>query len=57
MNSLIKQIFKDFEVGGVNIPVAFLRYNGKSTTYITYQVMNINETFYGDDELMNYISY
>ena len=40
MNSLIKQIFKDFEVNGVKIPVSFLRYNGTSTTYITYQELN-----------------
>ncbi len=57
MNSLIKQIFKDFEVNGVKIPVSFLRYNGTSTTYITYQEINANDTFYGDDELMNYVSY
>ena len=37
MNEVIENIFKDFKVDGKNIPVAFLRYNGKSTTYVTYQ--------------------
>lgn len=57
MNSLIKQIFRNFSVNGVKIPVSFLRYNGTSTTYITYQELNAGDTFYGDNELMNYISY
>ena len=43
MNSLIKQIFRNFSVNGVKIPVSFLRYNGTSTTYITYQEINANE--------------
>lgn len=55
INSLIKTIFTDFQVNGVTIPVSFLRYNGKSTTYITYQSVNIENTFSSDDELDYYV--
>lgn len=55
INSLIKTIFTDFQVNGVTIPVSFLRYNGKSTTYITYQSVNIEDTFSSDDELDYYV--
>ena len=36
MNSLIETIFQNFIVDDKKIPVSFMRYNGKSTTYITY---------------------
>lgn len=55
INSLIKTIFTNFQVNGVTIPVSFLRYNGKSTTYITYQSVNIEDTFSSDDELDYYV--
>lgn len=55
INSLIKSIFTNFQVNGVTIPVSFLRYNGKSTTYITYQSVNIEDTFSSDDELDYYV--
>ena len=57
MNELIKQIFTGFEVGEVFIPVTFLRYDGKSTTYITYQQTDIDSTLSGDDKLLNYVDF
>lgn len=57
MNELIEQIFSNFEVDGVVIPVSFLRYDGQATTYITYQLMDMDNTFSGDDNLLNYIDY
>ena len=57
MNEVIENIFKDFKVDGKNIPVAFLRYNGKSTTYVTYQEMDADNSFSGDDELLGYVTY
>lgn len=56
-NTLIEQIFTNFAVGGVSIPVAFLRYTGKSTTYITYQQTDSNDPLSGDDELQNYMDF
>ena len=57
MNSLIEQIFSNFIVDGVEIPVAFLRYTGNKTTYIIYNQLQIDTTFYGDNELLNYMDY
>lgn len=57
MNELIETIFSNFEVGGVKIPVSFLRYEGQATTYITYQLMDMDNTLSGDDELLNYVDY
>ena len=57
MNSLIEEIFNNFKVDGVTVPVSFLRYNGKSTTYVTYMETDNDTSFSGDDELLNYVSY
>lgn len=56
-NELIEQIFANFSVDGVTIPVAFLRYTGKKTTYITYQQAFANDPFSSDDELQNYVDF
>ena len=52
MNELIEQIFQNFSV-----PVSFMRYDGKATTYITYQQTDIDTTLSADDELINYLDY
>lgn len=57
MNDLIQSIFTDFEVDNVSIPVKFLRYNGKSTTYITYMETDIDNSLAGDNEILGYVSY
>ena len=57
MNSLIEQILNNFIVSGVSIPVSFLRYTGDKTTYVTYNQLQIDTTFYGDNELLNYMDY
>lgn len=57
MNELIQSIFTNFIVDDVSIPVKFLRYNGKSTTYITYMETDINNSYSGDNEILGYVSY
>ena len=57
MNELIQSIFENFTVENVEIPVEFMRYRGKKTTYITYMEHNINDTYYSDNELTNYMDY
>lgn len=57
MNSLIETIFENFQVNGQSIPVSFLRYDGKSTTYITYELMDMDNSFSGDDTLLGYVDY
>lgn len=57
MNSLIEEVFKNFKVDNKAIPVAFLIYTGKDTTYVTYSETEKDNSFSGDDELLGYIDY
>lgn len=57
MNELIQSIFTDFYVNGISIPVEFLRYDGKETTYVTYMETDINNSYAGDNEILGYVSY
>lgn len=57
MNELIETILKNFKVNNNNIAYQFLHYTGDETTYITYSEINIDSTFYGDDELQAYVDY
>lgn len=57
MNSLIETLFKNFSVDGVAIPVSFLEYQGNETTYITYQNIDTDNSFSGDDEILGYVDY
>lgn len=57
MNKLIQSIFTNFYVDGVSIPVKFLKYDGKSTTYVTYMETDINNSYAGDNEILGYVSY
>ena len=57
MNELIEEIFANFAVGGVAVPVSFLRYDGKSTTYVVYQQTDKANSLSGDNELIGYIDY
>lgn len=56
-NGRIEQLFADFAVEGESIPVAFLRYNGKAETYVTYQQTDSQNPLSGDDELLNYVDF
>lgn len=57
MNELIETIFKNFTVDNVEIPVQFAYYTGHNTTYITYNNISTGDTFYTDDNLVNYVEY
>ena len=57
MNELIQSIFTDFYVDEQLIPVKFLRYEGKDTTYVTYMETDINNSYSGDNEILGYVSY
>lgn len=52
MNELIETILNNFIV-----PVAFLRYDGSATAYVTYQQTDADNTLSGDDTLLNYVDY
>lgn len=57
MNNELQTIFEGFAVEGKSIPVAFLRYVGKKTTYITYQEVQDDTSFSADDDLQAYVRY
>ena len=57
MNELIESIFSDFKVNNVTIPVAFLRYFGKSATYITYELENQDGALGADDKVIGNVDY
>ncbi|MBR0371615.1 MAG: hypothetical protein IJH63_13035 [Methanobrevibacter sp.] len=57
MNELIQSIFANFNIDGVSIPVKFMKYNGKKTTYITYMETDIDNAYAGDNEILGYVSY
>ena len=57
MNELIEAIFANFAVDGVQIPVSFLYYEGHGEPYITYQQIDADASFSGDDGLLGYVDY
>ena len=50
MNDLILNIFKNFTVDGVEIPVKFLKYKGDKTTYIVFSELPERPALCGDNE-------
>ena len=57
MNSIIEQLFKNFKVDNVAIPVNFLRYSGNQTTYITYMLTDQSNSLSADDKIENFVDY
>lgn len=51
MNEEIKSIFGDsISVDGASVPVAHLRYKGKSKTFVVWTMLGNKPTISGDDE-------
>lgn len=57
IHTLIKQLFTDFTVDGVLIPVNFLFYQGHGEPYVTYMQEDADNSLSGDDELLGYVDY
>lgn len=57
MNELIESIFAGFAVDGVEIPVAFLYYEGHDQPYITYMQQDADNSLSGDDDLIGYVDF
>lgn len=57
MNSVIEKIFADFKVDNKVIPVSFLRYHGKETTYITYANINESNSMSAENEIIGVVDY
>ena len=57
MNELIKSIFDGFTVDDVNIPVAFVTYEGHGEPYVVYSNETNDGSLGADDELVGYVTY
>lgn len=57
MNELIEQLFANFSVDGIAVPVSFLRYEGDKTTYVVYMETDADASYSGDDDLLGYVDY
>lgn len=57
MNELIESIFAGFTVGGVEIPVAYMFYEGHGEPYVVYMQQDADGSISGDDELIGYVDY
>ena len=57
MNAEIETIFSDFTVDGIEIPVAFMFYEGDSDAWIVYSNSDNYNSYSGDDELLGYVTY
>ena len=53
MNEELKTIFGDaITVGGVSVPTAHLRYKGKETTFVVWQITLERPVLSADDEVL-----
>lgn len=57
LNAEILNIFKNYSFDGTKIPVKYLKYTGKDTTYIVFSNEFDSGELRGDDKLLGYISY
>lgn len=52
MNELIEQILQE-----LNVPYGYIYYSGNSETYITYQEIDMGNSYSGDNDILGYVSY
>ena len=52
MGEELKTIFNNFKVKNKSVPVAHLRYIGKSKTYVVWTLLDEDPALYGGDECL-----
>ena len=57
MNELIESILAGFTVDDVEIPVAYMFYQGHGEPYIVYMQQDADGSLTADDELQGYVDY
>lgn len=57
MNELIEQIFENFTVDDVEIPVSYMYYEGHDEPYVVYMQQDADKSLSADDELVGYVDY
>ena len=57
MNAIIEQLFTNFKVNGVSIPVALIYYDGHGEPYVVYRHYDKDNSYSSDDEISGYVTY
>lgn len=57
MNELIESILAGLTVDGVEIPVAYMFYEGHGEPYVVYMQQDADGSLSGDDDLIGYVDY
>ena len=57
MNEQIEQLFTNFKVNGVSIPVALIYYDGHGEPYVVYRQYDKDNSYSSDDEISGYVTY
>lgn len=57
MNAIIEQLFTNFKVNGVSIPVALIYYDGHGEPYVVYRQYDKDNSYSSDDEISGYVTY
>lgn len=57
MNELIESILAGFAVDDVEIPVAYMFYEGHGEPYVVYMQQDADGSLSGDDDLIGYVDY
>nr|DAH96700.1 MAG TPA: tail component [Caudoviricetes sp.] len=57
MNAEIVDIFKGFAVGGTEVPVRFMAYEGHGEPYVIFSRESDDSSYSGDDSLLGYVTY
>lgn len=57
MNAEIVKIFDGFTVGGKEVPVRFLTYEGHGEPYVIFSREYDDSSYSGDDSLLGYVTY
>ena len=57
MNAEIVKIFEGFTVGGKEVPVRFLTYEGHGEPYVIFSREYDDSSYAGDDSLLGYVTY
>lgn len=57
MNEAILDLFKDFKVGDMAIPVAFAYYDGHGEPYVTFIREDDSDSYSADDKIQAWVTY
>ena len=57
LNSIITGLLANFTVDGTTIPAKWQYYQGHGEPYLTWQQVDMDNSYAGDDSLLGYVTY